>query len=215
MSRILAVLLLAATLPALADDRHENVRTIEPRLPAGGIVVENLLGSITVRGGAARGKVRIEARTVAEADGIEAARALAESVDLEATAGQELTVRVALPVDRYPALRLPRSERDGLMDKWIAPIVRRKSTAATWQGRTVEVGNVRGAPAIAVHLEVTLPLDTRATFRQVLGTVHAIGVRGPVTLDVTDGVALAQQVYGSLDVRTGSSHLDVRKFQVD
>ena len=218
--RISIVVLLLAALAAWSSpsfggtERVERTIRHEAKTRAGQpILLENLIGSLTVRAGETRGKMLVEARVVVEAETKQEATELAESIVLAppSEAGQ-VGVRVGYPLDRHSALRLPRSERKGFLDKWVTPLVRKNTVATEYGGRSVSLGPAKGAAAIAVHVAVTVPLDVRVSCKQVMGALHVVGVRGSFTLEAVDGQILAEQIYGKLDVRTGGGEVLVRKF---
>jgi hypothetical protein len=199
----------------LAGESAERTLNHEEQPVAGAAVrLENLLGSIQVMPGAAGGPLRIEARIVAEADSREEAAALADSITLtrEERDG-ELAIRVTYPVEGHPAYRLPRAERDGLYSKWVAPLVRRDSVSAEYGGSLVEIGDAKGAAALAVHVKVTLPLDRDASFKQYVGSIRCSGLRGALNLEIVEGEAAAEQIYGDLRARTGGGELRVWKYR--
>ena len=191
----------------------------QPFEPGAFLRVENLVGSITVDGASEAGVVRIRARVLAEGDDWEAATALASTVDLEVEQTERgPVVRTTWPTDRHPAFRPCRAEDSGFMTRmtsWVSPLVRKRTVATQWRGRSVEVGNVRGAPAIAVHLHVSLPLDSVTEFRQVLGTLDVARLRGQTDLEIVAGDISAVQLYGRLSVRTGGGSVEVKTFKGD
>jgi DUF4097 and DUF4098 domain-containing protein YvlB len=212
---IALAILVALTAPARAgSERIERTLQYEAPMKAGqSIRIENLVGSLTVRADKTDGKVLVEARVVTEADDKNVAKALNQSIELaEGEQDGVPVVRVSYPLDRHSAFRLPRSERDGILDKWVNPIVRKSTVAAVYDGQTVEVGPSKGAAAVAVHVKVTLPLEVNASFKQVAGTLHVVGVRGDFSLEAVDGHIVAEQIYGSMQVRTGGGEVIVRKF---
>jgi len=186
--------------------------------PRAGVTVSlaNLLGSIQVMPASPGEPLRIEARVVAEAETREQADTLAASITLTREERDGLlAIGVAYPVDRRTAFRLPRSERDGLYSKWVAPLVRRNSVSVEYGGRMVEIGDAKGAAAVAVHLKVTLPLGQDATLKQYVGAIRCSGLRGNLSLEIVDGEAAAEQVYGNLRARTGSGELRAWKYRGD
>jgi DUF4097 and DUF4098 domain-containing protein YvlB len=211
-------ILVALTAPARAgSERIERTLNYEAPLESGQSVhVENLVGSLTVRADNTDGKVLVEAQVITEADTKEAARELSQSFELEPTRQDgNPVIRVHYPLDRHSAFRLPRSEQDGLLAKWVNPIVRKSTVAAVYDGQTVEVGQSKGAALVAVHVKVTLPLEVHATLKQVAGNLHVVGVRGDFSLEAVEGQIIAEQIYGSLQVRTGGGEVVVRKFAGD
>jgi DUF4097 and DUF4098 domain-containing protein YvlB len=201
--------------PADAGESAEKTLTHEEPLAAGaGLRLENLLGSIQVMPGEPGGTLRIEARVVAEADTREQAKALTDTITLtrEERDG-DLALRVSYPVEAHPAYRLPRSERDGLYSKWVAPLVHRDSVSAEYGGQLVEIGNAKGATALAVHVKIMLPLDRDTSLKQYVGTIRCNGLRGEINLEIVEGEAAAEQIYGNLRARTGGGELRVWKYR--
>lgn len=187
--------------------------------PGDALRIENLVGSITVDGASDPGVVRVRARVVAEADDAEAARALAEAVDLEVVDGDPgPTLRPTWPVDRITAFRVPASETGGFVSRvtsWVGSKIRKQTVATEWDGRAVEVGSAKGATPLAVHLHVSLPLDTVTELRQVVGTLDVARLRGDTTLEIVEGQAEAMQLYGTLRVRTGGGDVGIKTFKGD
>ena len=217
---LLLVVLLLATLAAFsspsfgATERVERKIELEARTPKGSrLLLENLIGSLTVRADKTGGKTHVEAAVVVEAESKDVAQELADAIALaSATEDGRTVLRVGYPLERHSALRLPRSEKDGFLDKWVTPLVRKSTVSAVYQGRTVEIGQQKGAASVAVHVTVTLPLDVDVACRQVVGALHVVGVRGTFALEAVEGEILAEQIYGKLDVRTGGGEVLVRKF---
>jgi len=212
---IALAILVALTAPARAgSERIERTLKYEAPLKAGqSIQIENLIGSLTVRADETGGKVLVEARVVTEADTKTTAKALNQSIELVDDQRDGVpVVRVSYPVDRHSAFKMPRSERDGLLDKWVNPIVRKSTVAAVYDGQMVEIGQSKGAAVVAVHVKVTLPLEVNASLKQIVGNLHVVGVRGEFTLEAVEGHIVAEQIYGSMQVRTGGGEVIVRKF---
>jgi hypothetical protein len=214
-SAVLACALAAG--PALATERVEKALDLSQPVPRGGkLQIENLIGSLVVRADRTAGRAVASARVVVEAPTRAEAQAIADSFSLRATVeGGTTSILVDYPVDRFSAFKMPRGEKSGLFAKWVTPLVQKvqKTTvAASYGGRSVEVGPGSGALAVAVHMEVALPLDVDASVRQAVGTLQAVGVRGKFNLEVVEGEILAEQVYGRLETRTGGADVTVRNF---
>lgn len=201
----------------ITDEAAQAELTVEAPLAKGQpLVVENLIGSLTLEGNGPDGKVVIEARVVADADTIEAARELAKSVTLKrADAGGAIVFRTGLPVDRNPTIKFPRSDAEGPFAKWIAPLVKRGKVAYPWDGTTVTVGNDRGATAMAVHLHVQVPMNAVVTLRQIVGGIRTARTRGTIVLENVDGGVISEQTYGSLDARSTGGEVLIRTFRGD
>lgn len=204
-----------AALPALAAEKAEIVRRAEQPLAAKGTVhVENLLGSIEIRGGGTAGKATVEARIVAEGETYEAARAIVDAVEMKvATESGVVVVRPVLPVDRFVALEMPRADAEGQYAKWIAPLLKRDKVAYPWDGRTVSLGNQRDATPLAVHVVVTVPHESKVNAKQIVGPVSVNHARGVFATESVDGGITIEQVYGSIEARTNASPVEVRTFK--
>lgn len=213
MSRLLpcTLALLLSIAPAAA--RESASATIEheiPLPPGTQLRVENLLGSITVISAERSGSALVEARVVAEADSDGAARRLAEGVAVQSIG--DGWIRLEPPRDdEITGYRMPRSESDGLVSRWVTPFLKRKGSEVPWAGGTVVVGNAKGAAAVAVHVTVTVPYDVDAAFLQAVGSIHGAGLRGRFDLESIDGAQLVEQLYGTLSARTVGGRIDVRQ----
>lgn len=206
-----------ASSPAGADETYEVTLTHEEEVGRGASVrFENLLGSIVVRAGGDTRTLRVEVRVVGDAATPREVRDLVETVTLEREeTSQGTAFRVGFPVDRHTGFRLPRSEVDGLLSKWVTPLVKRNSVTTQYSGRSVQVGQVKGATALAAHVKILLPMEVDASFSQIVGTVHAASLRGNFTLESLEGGARAEQIYGSLSVRTAGGSIEVSSFNGD
>ena len=208
---VLLVVLLAGGASWAAEKSERNLTLAEGPGLRGLLRVENLLGAVSVRGG---DRLEVTARVVAEAETLEQAQALAESIRLVSeNQGEELFVRVEFPVEAHAAFKLPRTEAQGIIAKWIKPLIQRKTVATEYSGQTVEVGKAKGAVALAVYVKITMPHDRQLAVRQLVGPVHATGLRGEVELETIVGRAVAQQIFGTLDVRTSSGEIEAWKFR--
>jgi len=206
-------LALAAPSSHAAERVEKKLDLAQPLARGGKLHVENLLGSLVVRGDRTGGRVVVSARVVVEAETWAEANAIADAFTLAPTTeGGTTSIRVTYPVDRFTAFKLPRGEKTGLVAKWVTPLIQKTTVAAQYGGRSVEVGSGRGAAAVAVYLEVLVPLEIEASLRQTVGTLQAVGVRGKFDLEVVEGEILAEQVYGTLSTRTGGGNVVVRKF---
>ena len=110
--RIAVLFLFAVSMagPAAAESA-EGLLEFAEELPVGGSLdVENLLGSVTIRGGGEERTARVDARIVADAKTGEDARELVDAIRLE-SAGEDgnYTVQVVFPVERHRSFRFPRS----------------------------------------------------------------------------------------------------------
>jgi hypothetical protein len=208
-------MLIGLALPLSAgNERVERTLHYENAvLPGQSLHVENLIGSMIVRGDQTGGKIIVEAQVVVEASSEEAAEAIRDAIELKSeTVDGRQVIRVVYPVRRHSAFRLPRSEREGVMDRWVTPLVRKNTVSTVYDDHTVEIGAAKGAAAVAVNLKVTVPLDVHASFRQVVGSLRGVGLRGDLSFEAVDGQILTEQIYGSLQVRTGGGEVLVRKF---
>jgi hypothetical protein len=195
---------------ARGPERHETTWTDEePLSGASGFRLENLLGSVEVRGGGAPGVVRIEARVIAEAETEEQARELAGAVRLERVGDEGGPhLRVGYPVDSHASFRLPK-DGQGMISRWLTPLLRKKTVAALYAGRTVQLGQSKGAVGLAVHLSVTVPHDLRTSVRQFMGSVDCELVRGDLEIENVEGKVTTGRIYGNLSARTGGGDVSV------
>ena len=189
--------------------------TVEESIAATALVeVENLLGSVEIKGGRETGKIRIEARVVAEAKSEDEARALAESIRLDHSADAERTwIHVAYPVERLSVFRRPKAGLKGLLKRWAAPVLRGKSVAVEYDGRHVEVTSDRKAAGVAVHLTVTLPYGIRSSFRQAVGSVRCAALRGHMSVEIREGDIHIERYFGVLEARAAGGSVEVVSFQ--
>jgi len=214
--RLFLILLpVSLAVPAFAGETVERSLELEGRVADGAVVVfENLLGSITVRGTADADRVRVEARVVAEGESKELARGLADTIGLERRDRDgEAVFHVTYPVERHTGFRIPRAEADGLMAKWVMPLVKKSSVATRYDDHTIEVGQVKGAAGLVVHLVVHLPFERSLRFSQLVGSLHCVGYRGTVYAENVEGEVLFEQVYGDLTARTSGAQVTVRTFR--
>lgn len=180
------------------------------------LALENLLGSTEFKTDPDSSTVVVKAQVVAEAKTVEEAQALADAVSLEREAeGAKVTVHVTYPVDRYTAFRMPRSEKGNLVSKWVTPLISKKKVAVEYDDRTIQVGDIKGAAAISVNLEITIPLETSFSAKQIVGSVRGAGLRGHVQMEIIEGSVFAEHVYGSFEARSGGGDIALHKFRGD
>jgi DUF4097 and DUF4098 domain-containing protein YvlB len=215
---VLCTVLFVVTTAGAAHERVEKTLLLEEAVSAQELVrFENLLGSVTVRGGGEPGQVKVEARVVAEADTEQQAETLADSIRLERRDGDEGAVlHVSFPVDDYAAFRMPREEHDNRIARWVAPLLKKfnkKTVGAVYDGRAVQVGQSKGAMALAVHVSVVLPYDVHSSVRQFMGSVECDRLRGELDIENIEGPVELGRVYGTLNARTGAGDLTVLSFR--
>jgi hypothetical protein len=215
---VLCAVLGVVTAAGAALERVEKTLLLEEAVSVQELVeLENLLGSVTLRGGGEPGQVKVEARIVAEADTADEAQSLADSIRVVRTDGDDgALLHVSFPVDDHTAFRMPREERDNRIARWVAPLLKKfnKTTvAAVYDGRTVQVGQSKGAMALAVHVSVILPYDVHSSVRQFMGTVDCDRLRGDLEIETVEGHVELGRVYGKLDARTGAGDLTVLTFR--
>jgi len=199
--------------PAMADSATGTLEFVE-ELPVGGSLdVENLLGSVTIRGGGEERTARVEARIVADAKTEKDARELVDSIRLESSGeAGNYSVQIVFPVERHSAFRSPRSEKKGVVSKWITPAINRDIVAVQYGGRMIRVGHQKGAAAVSVELIITVPMDVRTNVRQFVGSIDSATSRGEMHLEVIEGWILADQLYGTLHARSGGGRVAVTSF---
>jgi len=178
------------------------------------LAFENLLGSTKFKTDPDSNTVTVKAQVVAEAKTLEEAQALADAVSLvREVEGGEVMVHVAFPVDRYTAFRMPRSEKGNLVSKWVTPVIKKKKVAVEYDDRMIQVGEIKGAAALSVNLEITIPLETTFSARQIVGSISGSGLRGHVSMEIVEGSVFAEQVYGSFEARSGGGDIQLHKFR--
>ena len=199
-------IVLAFTAASAAEVAEAELTWEREWVPGSFLRFENLVGSITVDGASDPGVVRVRARVLAEAEEADEARALAESIALEVVEGEHgPTVRPTWPTDRATAFRPPTSEAGGFMSRmtsWVSSHVRKRTVAVEWNGRSVEVGDVKGGTELAVHVHVSIPLDSVTEFRQVLGYSLQPGVRGRHPHKLDGGTEIRTTHSGILKLRS-------------
>lgn len=217
---IVGAVLGLATVADAAHERVEKTLLVEEAISTQELVgLENLLGSVTVRGGGEPGQVKVEARVVAEAETAEQAASLVDSVRVERRDGDAgALLHVSFPVDDYTAFRMPREESDNRIARWLSPLLKKfnkKTVAAVYDGRTVQVGQAKGAMALAVHVSIVLPHDVQSSVRQFMGSVECDRLRGDLDIENVEGHVELGRVYGSVSARTGAGDLTVLSFRGD
>lgn len=174
---------------------------------------ENLLGSITVRPQTRGRTVVIRATARAEAKELTEARSLAEAVAIAEGNEANHDWSIAFPDARL--FRMPQSGVKSLYSKWVAPLVKRKTISTRYDGRAVEIGSARGSTAVAVDVELIVPMDLNLTVVQHVGNIDCSSVRGNINLHVKEGVLDAGRVYGSLATTTEGATSRVWGFNGD
>jgi hypothetical protein len=187
-------------------------------LPAGGsLAIENLLGSIQVTGGGPPGAATIEGRIVADTGSEAETRELLEGVRLvKQEGGGSARVHVAFPLDRAASFFPPRESEAArrLVGGWIDALAALVSeTTVPYEDREVRIGKARGSLGLAVHLVVTIPDGSTASFDLGAGSVRIARVRGTIRAGVGHGRLLAEQAYGSLELGTEAADVTLRTFK--
>jgi len=201
---------------ASAGSTAEKTWSVEVPLREGqAIHLENLLGSIHVKGGKRDDSFRVDARVVVEGKSEEEVRDLSESIQpRQSVDGGAATLSVAVPTDRYPEMRLA-VEKGNLVSRWIGSMFRKGSVEVEYDGQGVTVGKSRKAPAVAVHLDVTVPFGRPLQVDQRVGTIEVRHLRGEITLRSVEGRVETFDVFETLRVDGGSSVVAVDSFQGD
>lgn len=183
----------------------------------GSIAIENLLGSIQVQGGGPPGAVTIEGRIVADTGSEAETRALLEDVRLvKEESGGSATVHVAFPLDRSTSFFPPRESEAArrLVGGWIDALTALVSERTVpYDNREVRIGKTRGSLGLAVHLVVTIPDGSTASFDLGAGSLRLARVRGTIRAGVGHGRLLAEQAYGSLELGTEGADVTLRTFK--
>ena len=162
---------------------------------------ENLLGTIQVMPQTKGREVRIRAHVVGEAVEAVEARRLAQEVKL-VRSDEDGAVKWSVTFPDARLFRMPKTGVASVYSKWLAPLVKRKTISTRYYGRAVEIGNARGATAVAVTLKIEVPMDLHLSVYQHVGTVECNGVRGDVVLQLKEGELHAGRMFGDLHVTT-------------
>lgn len=178
-----------------------------PTVPAGASVrVENLVGHMTVSQGPA---FKITASVMASGD---QAQALAQSIELDvSSAGNQVTVHVHYPVDRYDRYRM-RSDyaNDQVCMLGIFCFHGNGNTSFDYQGTRVHVyrNGGEGVP-LYVNVAVELPAGMHATLLDGAGLLQAAKLSNALTLRTKGGDLDAQEIHGDLTTESdgGDTHL--------
>jgi DUF4097 and DUF4098 domain-containing protein YvlB len=222
-----ALLLLAAARLALAvpaasakeragsGDRSRVEKKVSRTFPAQkGIVVslENLIGRVTLDG-ATGGEIRIEGTLHAGGDTEAEAKRLLDLLDVTfETTPERIVVRAKYPLHRYTTYRDPGSRAPGgfLGDLFTSRTVTR------YQGKRVTITS-RGGDAVTLWADfaVLLPKGTGADVRNVVGSLDAKGVEGPLTLETNSGAISATACAGAIHAETGSGAIALRDHRGD
>ncbi|MGE5235766.1 MAG: DUF4097 family beta strand repeat-containing protein [Acidobacteriota bacterium] len=186
-----SLLAIGSLLVIASAGRAETTKTLRVTLEGGTgrpFAVENLAGTMTVIGGEG-GVVTAVAVIHAEDD------TLAEAVRFEQVAGKDgvPTLRVVYPLDRESTFRYPAASG---------------SSTVEYADRKVRVSRGSGA-LLWAEVEVHVPGQVGdATFRNLVGTLHAAGIAGRLLLDSASGDIDARELGGTVRADTGSG--DVR-----
>jgi len=201
-------------------ERVERSLTLDEAISPEALVgFENLIGSITLKGGGESGRVKVEAQVIAEGETEEQASRLADSIRLDRSDGTDgALIHVSYPVETHTAFRMPHEQTGNPFSRWVGPLLKKfnKSTVATvYDGQTVELGQSKGAMGLAVHLTITVPHDVHASMRQFMGSVEADLLRGNLEIENVEGQIDLGRLYGTLRVRTGGGDLSILTFKGD
>lgn len=203
---ISAVWLVASSVWAASGATRTLVAS--PAVPAGASLrVENLAGHMRVVQGPA---FKVTASVMA---GGADAQALAQSIKLEVnSAGNQVTVHVHYPVERYDSYRL-RSDYPGdqVCMLGIFCFHGNGHSAFDYQGARVRVYQNGGSGTpLYVNLTVEVPAGMRATLLDGAGLLQATALNNTLTLQTKSGDIAAQKIRGDLttDSEGGDTRLD-------
>ncbi len=199
-----AVLLASGLTPAKeAPTAQKSWSLSVPLAASSSLRVENLLGTVKVRGTSATGAVKMEVRVVSEGATQEEAATLAGGVSVDAaTEGPVTAIRVGLPAgETASALRLPR-EKDPSISRWVSSIFRKKGDAidVDYRGNTYRIADDRKAPGLAVELTLAVPFGAAVVVRQEVGSIVLESSRGDARLETRAGTVAADGFLGSLSI---------------
>ena len=175
---------------------------------------ENLLGAIQILPQPKGREVRIRAFVVSEAVDAVEARRLAQEVRL-VRSDEDGAVKWSVTFPDARLFRMPKTGVASVYSKWLAPLVKRKTISTRYHGRAVEIGNARGATAVAVTLKIEVPMDLHLSVYQHVGTIECNSVRGDIVLQVKQGELHAGRLFGDLHVTTEGASARVWGFNGD
>ncbi|HMB55199.1 MAG TPA: DUF4097 family beta strand repeat-containing protein [Thermoanaerobaculia bacterium] len=200
----LAVLLVAAALPAFAA---EETRSFEKSFTADAgerLRLANLLGSVRLVAGDGDAVVVRATAHVDAGDGEENRKILSELGwvrDPDRRGGWALSY----PVDRYRTFTYPRSS--GLL-RW------RGRSTTKFLGKRVTVANA-GGPVVYVDLEITYPARVPLGVRLSMGSVDGGDLYGDLDVDTGSADVTLASFNGDLVIDTGSGDVEVGAFHGD
>ncbi|HET7922362.1 MAG TPA: DUF4097 family beta strand repeat-containing protein [Gammaproteobacteria bacterium] len=198
--------------PAQADTAHQTL-TRNATLPNGGsVVVENLVGQMTVTQGSGP-QVEITATVVAGGEDQAEADALAKLIRLSVDqSGKQLKVHVDYPVDQYDryAYNPPRKAGDDVEHCLFGFLCGVGNSSLDYQGERVRVyqGGHQGVP-LYVDVDVKVPAGINADVTNHIGFIKLKGTHSDVTLHADSGDVQINDTSGTLDVDTGSGDVGV------
>lgn len=222
VSVLLACVLLVACASTAASQPtstvHKSLSTTQPVASDTTIKVENLVGQVKVRQGAAQ--LEVTAAIVAGGKDHAAAQALADAIALDVRRdGNALLVHVHYPVDHYQEYRyLPAkgtSDRDnGVHILGMAFGGSDSHSQVRYQGRQVSVyrGRDRGVP-LHVDLVISVPADSHADIHNAVGLIDANHVRASLALNSDSGDVHATGITGKLTISSDSGDVAVADTQ--
>ncbi len=209
--------MLALALPwneALSAQTAEKAWTIDvPLGKSPTLRVENVLGSVEIRGSSDRTRARVEIQVLAEAKTAEEAARLAGAVVVDSASGEAKPgVLVFLPPD-VASVRLPREGKNPVT-RWVGSLFHRSADVeVAGGGRPVRIVTDRKAPGLAVRLVVAVPYDARVSVRQGVGSIRVEAARGTFSLENRDGRVDVSSVFGSVAIDAAASDVGVTLFQ--
>ncbi|MGA9852983.1 MAG: DUF4097 family beta strand repeat-containing protein [Gammaproteobacteria bacterium] len=202
---------LAFTGAAWGDTPVTHTLSQSLTLPAGDTIkVENLVGRMTVTQG--NGPLQVTATVVA---GGNQAEALAESVKLDvSTSGNQMTVHVHYPVDKYSTYLYnpPQAKGTGTdNNNCFLVFCFNGGSWIKYQGTHVRVNenSARGTP-LYVDMAVQLPAGIETTLFNHVGRVDIQNLSNKVTVNTDSADVYAVNLTGDLYADTGSGDVHVQ-----
>jgi hypothetical protein len=214
---VLVPALAFAAASAKGPETSEKAWSLSVPLAAqGALSIENLLGSVRVRGTSAAEAAKVDVRVVSEARSAAVAASLAGGVTVDlASDGAGTTIRVGLPADESASsLRLPDAPGPAVA-RLVSSVFGRKNEDldVPYRGRSYRIADDRGIPGLAVELDITIPFGTPVAVRQEVGTVVLEVSRGEARLEALAGSIEASRFSGSLAILSRDADVKITSFQ--
>ncbi|MDE2346453.1 MAG: DUF4097 family beta strand repeat protein [Gammaproteobacteria bacterium] len=174
------------------------------------IKLENLVGHLSVTQGSS---FRVTATVVAGGSNQADAQALAQSVHFDTSqSGNEFTLHVHYPVDRYTSYSYPERSDNGNKNYCFVGIfcVDASGSSLSYQDTDVRVyrSGRRGVP-LHVDVAVQLPAGMSMSLVNYVGLAEASGIHNDLRIKTSSGNVQVSKMQGRLSADTGSGDVHV------